>query len=87
MIRPNLHGFMKSISCLTSLISFYNKVTHLVDMGSAVDIVDVEFSKAFDTASHSILQKLVAHSLDGNTFCWVEKLVGWPGPKCCGGWS
>ncbi|GAB0180869.1 mitochondrial enolase superfamily member 1 [Grus japonensis] len=31
VIRPSQHGFMKGRSCLTSLISFCDKVTHLVN--------------------------------------------------------
>ncbi|GAB0175652.1 mitochondrial enolase superfamily member 1 [Grus japonensis] len=50
VIRPSQHGFMKGRSCLTNLISFYDKVTHLVDEGKAVDIVYLDFSKAFDIA-------------------------------------
>ncbi|MCQ4078919.1 hypothetical protein FK519_29625, partial [Klebsiella pneumoniae] len=64
-IRPSQHGFMKGRSCLTNLISFYDQVTHLVDEGKAVDVIYLDFSKAFDTISHSILlEKLVAHGLD-----------------------
>ena len=48
-ISPSQHGFMNSRSCLTNLISFYDKVTHLVDEGKAVDVVNLDFSKAFDT--------------------------------------
>ncbi|KAK4811897.1 hypothetical protein QYF61_014930 [Mycteria americana] len=60
------HAFMKGRSCLTNLISFYDKVTHLVDEGKAVDIAYLDFSKVFDTISHSILlEKLAAHGLDG----------------------
>ena len=39
VIRPSQHGFMKSRSFLTNLISFYDKVTHLVDEGKAVSVV------------------------------------------------
>ncbi|GAB0206371.1 mitochondrial enolase superfamily member 1 [Grus japonensis] len=95
VIRPSQHGFMKGRSCLTDLISFYNKVhrscrelapawaSHRVttlprkpntlDEGKAVDIVYLDFSKAFDTISHSILlEKLAAHGSDGCMLCWVK---------------
>ncbi|GAB0209535.1 mitochondrial enolase superfamily member 1 [Grus japonensis] len=72
-IRPSQHGFMKGRSCLTNLISFYDQVTHLVDEGKAVDVIYLDFSKAFDTISHSILlEKLVAHGLDRCTLRWVK---------------
>ncbi|KAF1505046.1 hypothetical protein FQV18_0002366, partial [Eudyptula minor novaehollandiae] len=54
-IRPSQHGFMRGRSCLTNLISFYDQVTRLVDEGKAVDVVYLDFSKAFDTVSHGIL--------------------------------
>ncbi|KAK4826183.1 hypothetical protein QYF61_006127 [Mycteria americana] len=73
VIRPNQHGFMKDRSCLTNLISFYDKVTLLVDEGKAVDVIYLDFSKAFDTISHSILlEKLAAHGLDGCILRWVK---------------
>ncbi|KAK4831359.1 hypothetical protein QYF61_017490 [Mycteria americana] len=60
-------------SCLTNLISFYDKVTRLVDEGKAVDVVYLDFSKALDTVSHSILlEKLAAHGLDKRTLHWVK---------------
>ncbi|GAB0177976.1 hypothetical protein GRJ2_000262900 [Grus japonensis] len=64
---------MRGKSCLTKLISSYDKVTHLVDEGKAVDVVYLDFCKAFDTISHSILpDKLAAHGLDGRTLHWVK---------------
>ena len=64
---------MKGRSCLSNLVSFYGKVTRLVDEGKAVDIVYLDFSKAFDTVSHSILlEKPAAHGLDKCTLCWVN---------------
>ncbi|GAB0207944.1 mitochondrial enolase superfamily member 1 [Grus japonensis] len=73
VIRPSQHGFMKGRSWLTNLISFYDKVTFLVDEGKAVDVVYLDISKAFDTVSHSILlEKLAAHDLDRRTLHWVK---------------
>ncbi|KAK4815920.1 hypothetical protein QYF61_010177 [Mycteria americana] len=72
-IRPSQHGFRKGRSCLTNLISFYDKVTRLVDEGKSVDVVYLDFSKAFDTVSHSfLLEKLAAQGLDGCTLRWVK---------------
>jgi len=79
VIRPSQHGFKKGRPCLTSLISFYDKVTHLMYEGKAVDVVHLDFSKDFDTVSHSILlEKLAAHGLYGCALCWVKNwLDGW----------
>ncbi|KAK4817295.1 hypothetical protein QYF61_009148 [Mycteria americana] len=72
-IGPSQHGFVKGRSCLINLISFYDKVTRLVDEGRAVDVVYLDFSKAFGTVPHSILlEKLAAHGLDRHTLCWVK---------------
>ncbi|KAK4824103.1 hypothetical protein QYF61_010623 [Mycteria americana] len=72
-IKPSQHGFRKGRSCLTNLMSFYDKVTRLVDERKAVDVAYLDFSKAFDMVSHSILlEKLAAHGLDGCTLHWVK---------------
>ena len=71
-IRPSQHRFMKGGLCLTNLIS-YSWVTRLVDKGKAVDVVCLDFSKAFDMISHSILLgKLAARGLDRYTLLWVR---------------
>ena len=70
-IRPRKHEFMKVRLCLTNLISFYDWVTRLVDEGKAVNVVSLDFSKAFDMVSDSILLgKLAAHGLDIYTLLW-----------------
>ena len=71
-IRPSQHGFMKGRSCLTNLLSSYDLVTCLVNEGKAVDVVYLDFSKAFDTVSHGLLQKLAACGSDRYTLGWVR---------------
>jgi len=67
---------MKGTSCLTNLISSYDQVTLLVNERKAVDIVYLDFSKAFDTVSHIILlDKLAAHGLDRCILCWVKNCL------------
>ncbi|KAK4818351.1 hypothetical protein QYF61_011448 [Mycteria americana] len=78
VIRPSQHGFMKGRSCLTNLISFYDKVTRVVDDGKAVDVVCLELSKAFDTHS----SRETGCSWLGRVYSSLGKeLAGWPGPK------
>ena len=64
---------MKGRSCFTNLISFYDRVTHLVDEEKSADIIYLDFSKALDTVPHSILLEIqAAHGLHGCTLCWIK---------------
>ncbi|CAM5160640.1 unnamed protein product [Eretmochelys imbricata] len=73
VIRNSQHGFTKGKSCLTNLITFYDEITGSVDEGKAVDVLFLDFSKAFDTISHSILaSKLKKSGLDEWTIRWIE---------------
>ncbi|CAM4571986.1 unnamed protein product [Caretta caretta] len=73
VIRNSQHGFTKGRSCLTNLIAFYDEITGSVDEGKAVDVLYLDFSKAFDTVSHSILvSKLRKHGLDECTIRWLD---------------
>ncbi|TRZ06102.1 hypothetical protein HGM15179_021005 [Zosterops borbonicus] len=69
--RPSQHGFRKGRSCLTNLISFYDHVIHLVDEGKTMDVVYLDFTKAFDTVSCRILLKKL--KLIAWTVCWVTQ--------------
>ncbi|PKU34475.1 rna-directed dna polymerase from mobile element jockey-like [Limosa lapponica baueri] len=68
VIGHSQHRFLRRRSSLPKLISFYDKVTHLVDQVKQVDVVVWGFSKAFDTVSHSIL-------LDKQSSTWLDKSI------------
>ncbi|CAM4665230.1 unnamed protein product [Caretta caretta] len=73
VIRNSQHGFTKGKSCLTNLIAFYDEITGSVDEGKAVDMLFLDFSKAVDMVSHSILaSKLEKYGLDEWTIRWIE---------------
>jgi len=71
--RSSQHGFTKGKSWLSNLIPFYDGMTGWVDEGRAMDVVYLDFSKAFDTVSHNILLgKLRKCGLDEWTVRWIE---------------
>ncbi|CAM4662125.1 unnamed protein product [Lepidochelys kempii] len=73
VIRNSQHGFTKGKSCLANLIAFYDEITGSVEMGKAVDVIYLDFSKSFDMVSHSILaSKLKKYGLDEWTIRWIE---------------
>ena len=73
LIRDSQHGFVSGKSCLTNLIEFFEGVTKKVDEGSAVDVVYMDFSQAFDKVPHGSLLHLVqSHTIKGEVAKWVQ---------------
>lgn len=65
VIGSSQHGFMKTKSCLTNLIAFYDEMTSLVDKGRAVDSIYAGFSTGFDTVSpNNLTDKLMEYRPD-----------------------
>ena len=48
----NKYKLIKDSSCLTNLLDFYEAVSNWVDDGTPVDIVYLDFKKAFDKVPH-----------------------------------
>ena len=62
------------ISCLTNILCFLEDVTKWVDEGSPVDIIYLDFKKAFDKVPHQrLLLKLKAHGIGNVMINWIEK--------------
>jgi len=73
LIRDSQHGFRKGRSCLTNLLSFLDKVTDYVNEGTNIDIIYLDFAKAFDKVPHHrLLQKLKAHGINGKIWNWIR---------------
>lgn len=47
VIRPRQNECRNGRYCLTNLMSFYDKVMHLTDERKAVDVIYLDFGKAF----------------------------------------
>ena len=72
MINPSQHGFLKARSCLTNMLCFFEDVTKWIDE-SPVDIIYLDFQKAFDKVPHQrLLLKLRSHGIDEGIIKWIE---------------
>ena len=49
------HEFRPGHSCLSALLDVFDNIMHMLDSNSSVDMVYLDFSKAFDKVDNSIL--------------------------------
>ena len=62
-----------SRSCETQLIEFIDDLTSNLDKGQQVDILVMDFAKAFDKVCHSLLiHKLQHYGIRGKISSWIE---------------
>ena len=54
---PFQHGFVSGKSCVTQLLEFIDEITGALDLGDDVDIIYLDFSKAFDKLPYKRLMK------------------------------
>ena len=73
IIKDSQHGFRHRRSCLTNLLDFFHDVYKAYDESRAVDIIYLDFQKAFDTVPHKhLISKIENHGIRGNTQKWLQ---------------
>ena len=74
LINSSQHGFLKAKACLTNLLCFLREITKWVDDGSPVDVIYLDFQKAFDKVPHQrLIRKLKSHDFGNSIINWVEQ--------------
>ena len=74
LINHSQHGFLQARSCLTNLLCFLEEITKWVDEGSPVDVIYLDFQKAFDKVPHQrLILKLKSHGMGNSIINWIEQ--------------
>ena len=69
-------GFRQGRSAEDQLLLTYGNVVRLVDRGRVVDVVYMDYSKAFDVVNHAVLlQKLRALGFSSQIVSWTEEFL------------
>ena len=70
------HGFTNGTSCLTNLLETFESWTEDVDKGYSVDVIFLDFQKAFDKVPRTrLLLKLSAYGIEGKVLCWIADFL------------
>ena len=73
LLNDSQHGFIKGKSCLTNLLEYLENVTKVLDEGDPLDVIYLDFAKAFDKVPHKrLIKKLEAHGISGNVSRWIK---------------
>ena len=72
----NEHGFRKGRSCLLKLLPHYDWILQNLGKGKNVDVVFLDFAKAFDKVDHSILlHKIKSMEITGKLGLWLHNFL------------
>jgi hypothetical protein len=73
LIGESQHGFIPGRSCATDLVDFMDFVTKAVDDGKSVDVLYLDFAKAFDKVPRKrLIRKMRAKGLEPGVVEWIE---------------
>ena len=75
-LNPSQHGFVKHKSCFTNLLECHSKWSVALDSGFGVDVIYLDYSKAFDSVPHTrLISKLQSYDISGNLLSWIRNFL------------
>ena len=70
------HGFVPKKSCFTNLLKTLEAWTDEVDSGYDVDVIYLDYSKAFDSVPHfRLIEKLKGYGIGGSLLSWLKSFL------------
>ena len=74
LLKNTQHGFLSGRSCLTNLLEYLEYVTCKIDEKKPVDVIYLDFSKAFDKVPHArLLMKLKNMGFETSITNWIKE--------------
>ena len=74
--NSNQHGFRKGRSCLSQLLEHFDRITRLLEEGKMVDVIYLDFAKAFDKVDIGIvIRKLKCLGVQGQIGRWIQNFL------------
>ena len=84
LILPTQHGFRQRRSCLTNLLEFFGQVYQEYDECKAVDLIYLDFQKAFDKVPHErLVLKVASLGIRGNLQHWIRSWLSGRRQRVC----
>ena len=76
LFNSNQHGFRSGRSCLSQLLEHFDQILDLLEDGGNVDVIYLDFSKAFDKLDFKIvLRKIKSMGIEGRVFNWIQSFL------------
>ena len=76
LFNKNQHGFRSGRSCLSQLLDHLDQIMDILEKGGNVDVIYLDFSKAFDKLDFNIvLKKIKAMGIDGKVYNWIRSFL------------
>ena len=76
LISDNQHGFRPKRSCSTQLLGVLEDWSKALELHSPVDIMYLDFQKAFDAVPHQrLLHKLRCYGVSGKLLAWIQSFL------------
>lgn len=76
LTAPEQHGFTPKRACNTNLLETTDLITSLTNEGHAVDVIFLDFAKAFDKVPHKrLILKLQSLGISGNLISWLRDFL------------
>ena len=70
------HGFISGRSCNTQLLEYIEDLTETIDNGEDVDVIYLDFCKAFDKVPHRrLVYKLEQYGIKGDLLLWIKNFL------------